>query len=404
MRTAMFRLARTAARYTAWARAMTLDAEALIGMVELSGLTGKGGGAFPTHKKMRLMLAQAGERKVLVVNGSEHEPGSLKDRQLLAQYPQLVLEGALIMAHAVGATEIVVAINRTASSALQAFRDAIDDAGHELRGLTVQVNEVPDSYLVGEETALLEVLEGRDALPRKKPPFPIEHGLHGLPTLIQNVETVAHLPLIVAEGVEAYRSLGVTLCTLGEEFVHAGVHEVRLGTSLYEILYEIGGGLRDGSRIKAIQTGGPSSGFLVPDQFGLLFDAGVLAKNGASLGCAVIRAYSENDCMVEAIARITSFFSAGSCGQCPQCRMETQMLNAIMKQTLNGKGSWRLLDRVGDILKMAEGAGLCSLIKMPVAPVVSGIDLFRSEFAAHIEGACSECAATAGREPLRADA
>ncbi|CAN7466559.1 hypothetical protein LJR029_000707 [Caballeronia sp. LjRoot29] len=108
--------------------------------------------------------------------------------------------------------------------------------------------------------------------------------------------------------------------------------------------------------------------------------------------------------MVEAIARITGFFSAGSCGQCPQCRMETQMLDAIMRQILNGNGSWRLLDRVGDILKMAEGAGLCSLIKMPVAPVVSGIDLFRSEFAAHIEGACNECAAAAGREPLRADA
>ncbi|CAN7466016.1 hypothetical protein LJR029_000706 [Caballeronia sp. LjRoot29] len=223
----MFRLARTPARYTAWARAMTLDAQALIGMVELSGLTGKGGGAFPTHKKMRLMREQAGERKVLVVNGSEHEPGSLKDRRLLAQHPQFVLEGALIMAHAVGATEIVVAINRAASSALQAFRDAIDDAGPELRGLTVQVNEVPDSYIVGEEPALLEVLEGRDALPRKKPPFPIEHGLHGLPTLIQNVETVAHLPLIVGEGAEAYRALGLTLCTLGDEFVHAGVHEVR---------------------------------------------------------------------------------------------------------------------------------------------------------------------------------
>lgn len=403
MKTSMLRLAQTPGRFAAWARAATLDPQQLIGMVDQSGLTGKGGGAFPTHRKMRLMSAQPGARKVLVVNGSEHEPGSLKDRELLAHYPQLVLEGALIMARAVGATQIVVAINRAASTALDAFTAAVDDARGELQGLTVQTTAVPDSYIVGEETALLEVLEGREPLPRKKPPFPIERGLHGLPTLIQNVETVAHLPLLLGVGVDAYRSLGVTLCTFGPEFAHAGVHEVRIGMSLAELIYEVGGGLRDGLRIKAIQTGGPSSGFLLPAQFDLEFDAAVLAQHGASLGCAVLRAYSERECMVRAIAGLTGFFAAGSCGQCPQCRMETQMLDAIMKQTSSGKGSWRLLERVADITKMAQGTGQCGLIKMPVAPVVSGIEYFRDEFAAHIDGTCSLCApAGAHEEPVPA--
>lgn len=401
----MLRLARSPApsvRYAAWARAAALHPQELIGMVDRSGLTGKGGGAFPTHRKMRLMFAQPGEHKVLVVNGSEHEPGSLKDRELLARYPQLVLEGALIAARSVGATRIVVAINRAASAALDAFAAAVEQARGELRGLTVETRAVPEAYLVGEETALLEVLEGREPLPRKKPPYPTESGLHGLPTLIQNVETVAHLPFIVGEGADAYRTLGATLCTLGAEFVNAGVHEIRTGIPLKELVYDIGGGLRDGSRIKAIQTGGPSSGFLVSSHFDLAFEGAVLAQHGASLGCAVIKAYSENDCMVRAIASITGFFSAGSCGQCPQCRMETQMLDAIMKQTLNGKGGWRLLERIGDITKIADGAGQCSLIKMPVAPVVGGITLFRDEFAAHIEGACSRCAAAAVAVPIQA--
>jgi NADH:ubiquinone oxidoreductase subunit F (NADH-binding) len=385
-------LTRLASPYDAWARAARETPAALIDLVERSGLAGKGGGAFPTHRKMRLMLGQSGECKTLVVNGSEHEPGSLKDRVLLASYPDLVLEGSLIMAHAVGATRIVVAINRASEEALGAVKEARARAVLVAPAVGIEIFPVPDAYLVGEETALLEVLEGRDPLPRKKPPFPIECGLNGAPTLVQNVETVAHLPLMVSEGADAYRRAGVTLCTFGAEFVHAGVHEVAFGITLDALVHEVGGGLRDGSPIKAVQTGGPSSGFIVRSDFGIPFEPASLANHGAALGCAVIRAYAEHECMVEAIASDVNFFARNSCGQCPPCRMETQMLDAVLRQTLRGKGKWQLLDRVDDIVRMAQGGGQCGLIRMPVAPIVSGLKFFRDEFAAHIDGNCPRCA------------
>ncbi len=257
---------------------------------------------------------------------------------------------------------------------------------------------IPDDYIVGEETALLEVLEGRAALPRKKPPFPVQQGLHGFPTLVQNVETAAHLPFIMSAGAESYRALGVngrgvTLCTLGAEFMRPGIYEIPLGTPIREVLFDVGGGLRSAEPIKAIQPGGPSSGFLAPPSFDLPLDAESLKAHGSALGCAVIKGYSTTDCMVRAIGGIMDFFAQGSCGQCPRCRMETNMLNAIVKQVLAGKGGWKLLDQVDGLVRLARGQGVCTLINMPVAPITSGLALFRDEFKAHIEDGCPMCTA-----------
>jgi NADH:ubiquinone oxidoreductase subunit F (NADH-binding) len=373
-------------------------------VIEHSGLTGKGGAGFSSYEKMRLMRGQPGERKFLVINGSEHEPGSLKDRFLLENYPHKVLEGALILALIVRADRIVVAINETAAASIDGFRRALQeaqsDATVDFAGIEVCVQTVPDIYIVGEESALLEVLQGGKPLPRKKPPFPIEQGLHGFPTLIHNVETAAHLPLIVAAGADAYRALGihgkgVTLCTLGSEFLRPGIYEIPIGTPIREILDICGGGLRDGSKIKAVQPGGPSSGLLDSSLFELALDAGVLKEHGSALGCAAIRAYSENDCMVREIGQILQFFSHGCCGQCPRCRMETNMLDTIVKQVLAGRGTWKLIEQVDRIIGLARGEGICGLITMPVAPLQSGLSLFRNEFAAHIEGVCRLCGARA---------
>ena len=322
---------RSSGGYHAWSQLSQEGApERLIDIVERSGLTGKGGAGYPTHRKMRLMCAQSAEKKFLVVNGSEHEPGSLKDRSLLEGQPHNVLEGALLSALAVGATDVIVAINETATAALKHFREALVEArgpsGIDFKGIRVAVHPVPDIYIVGEETALLEVLEGKPALPRSKPPFPIQQGVFGLPTLVHNVETVAHLPFIAREGAEIYRALGrhgrgVTLCTFGPEFVCAGVHEIPLGTPLRDVLHDWGGGLRGGSRIKAIQPGGPSSGFLPASLLHLPLDAETLHSHGSALGCAVITAYSTDDCMVRELGRIMHFFAHGSCGQCPRCRV-----------------------------------------------------------------------------------
>jgi NADH:ubiquinone oxidoreductase subunit F (NADH-binding) len=389
--------------YQAWAQVRnTASPERLLQAIENAGLTGKGGAGFSTCRKMRLMRGQPGAQKYLVINGSEHEPGSLKDRFLMENHPHKVLEGALILAFSVQANKIIVAINETAAGPIDRFRSALQevqgDATIDLAGIEVSVQTVPDIYIVGEESALLEVLQGGKPLPRKKPPFPIEQGLNGFPTLINNVETAAHLPLVVTAGANAYRALGrngkgVTLCTLGSEFLRPGIYEIPIGTPIREVLDVCGGGLRDRSKVKAVQPGGPSSGLLDSSQFELALDDEVLREHGSALGCAAIRAYSQNDCMVREIGQILQFFSHGCCGQCPRCRMETNMLDAIVKQVLAGRGNWKLIEQVDRIIELARGEGICSLITMPVAPLKSGLRLFRNEFAAHIEGLCRLCAA-----------
>jgi NADH:ubiquinone oxidoreductase subunit F (NADH-binding) len=389
-------------RYGAWDSARHMvGADEIIALVEIAGLAGKGGAGFPTHRKLRLMRAQPGSRKIVVLNGAEHEPGSLKDRFLLENHAHTVLEGALILAHAVGAGEVIVAINQASPAAARAFAAAVTEAiaaEVDFAGIRVGTVEVPDHYIVGEETALLEVIEGRAALPRSRPPYPIEHGIQGAPTLVQNVETAAHLPSIVSRGLEPHGERerpggGVTLCTLGEELANPGVYEVPLGMPLREILESLGGGLRDGSAIKAVQPGGPSSGFLGSAALDVAFDAASLRDRGAALGCGAIRAYSVDTCMVAEIARIQRFFAEESCGQCPRCRMETGMLDTIMRKVVAGGGSWQLLAQADKLFELAKGQGKCSLIDMPVAPFKTGLALFRNEFEAHIAGNCDLCAA-----------
>lgn len=388
--------------YLAWRRLRaSLSAVELIDLVQEAGLIGKGGAGFPTHRKLRLVAAQPASRKLVVLNGSEHEPGSCKDRYLLEHYPHLVIEGALILAHAIGADTVLVAINESLPACHREFSAALRaavEAGVDFAGITLQVVPVPDTYIVGEETALLEVIEGRKALPRKKPPYPGEQGVNGAPTLVQNIETAAHLPFIVCAGAAAYRALGVngrgvTLCTLGQEFARPGVYEIPLGTPLRHVLERWGGGLRDGAAIKAIQPGGPSSGFLPAADLDLPLDPEVLKQHGAALGCAAIRAYSVDRCMVAEIAQVMHFFAHGSCGQCPRCRMETGMLDTILRRVLEGAGSWQLLGQVDKLIELSRGEGKCSLIDMPVAPIKTGLDLFRAEFDAHIAGTCHLCAA-----------
>ena len=387
--------------YEAWRQvADGTTRETVADLIERSGLTGKGGAGFPTARKLRLMLAQTSEHKFVVVNGSEHEPGSLKDRFLLETYPHKVIEGAMILAHAVAADAIVFAINEGSAKTVACIRHAVAEVTTDpdilSAGIALTVQTVPEIYIVGEETALLETLEGRKPLPRKKPPFPIQEGLNGLPTLVQNVETVARIPFIVSSGAEAYRSLGpsgtgTTLCTFGEEFVNPGVYEVPLGISIRDVLDLWGGGLRDGSPIKCIQPGGPSSGFVMPEDFDLPFDAETLAAHGSALGCAVIRAFSVNDCMVRHIGEVMHFFAVESCGQCPRCRMETNMLDTIVRQVLAGTGSHKLLEKIEGLIQLAKGQGICSLIDMPVAPIRTGLKYFGDEFTAHIEHRCTRC-------------
>jgi NADH:ubiquinone oxidoreductase subunit F (NADH-binding) len=385
--------------YQFWLKPITaISPEQFAHAVQSAQLIGKGGAAFPVHKKVRLMQHQRGPRKYIVINGSEHEPGSAKDRYLLEHCPHKVIEGALLLAHATEASEVIFAVHQNSTAAVVSLRRAISQTkGLKMVSPALSVCMVPDVYVAGEETALLAILEGAAPLPRKRPPFPIECGLHGAPTLVQNVETVAHLPFIINAGASAYcargvNNRGVTLCTLGHEFVRAGVYEVPLGTPVREVVHKLGGGLRSGGAIKAVQPGGPSSGFLPAPDLDVPLDSDALKAHGSALGCAVIRAYSESECMVRAIGEIMSFFARECCGQCPRCRMETGMLDTIIKQVLAGRATAALLQQADRVIELAVGQGICGLIQMPVAPLRTALALFRDEFDRHLHGTCPLCA------------
>jgi NADH:ubiquinone oxidoreductase subunit F (NADH-binding) len=213
----------------------------------------------------------------------------------------------------------------------------------------------------------------------------MQAGLYGLPTLVQNVETLAHIPFILAQGPAAYRSLGVgqagvTLCTFGTEFANSGVRLVPLGISVGDLVYKAGGGLRSGKALKAVQPGGPGSGFLTSLQFDTPFAYDELKRSGSAVGCAAIRGYSDDDDVVHAVAEVMKFFAENSCGKCPQCRMETQMLSRIANQTLAGAGNQKLFKQIPTIINANVGRGICGLIKMPVAPMMTGLERFRGEF------------------------
>ena len=399
IRAALARRSSDAARTTLEV-ARSLLPQQLAEEIGRAGLTGKGGAGFPVARKLDLVRRQAQQRRTLVVNGSEHEPGSLKDRYLLQHRPTTVLKGALIMAHAMGARRVRIAVNQDATEALAALAATLAESAAcgWLQGeggvRDVALVAVPDLYIVGEETALLEVLQGRPPLPTKRPPYPVECGLDGDATLVHNVETVAQLPFIVAGGAEAYRTLGVDghgacLCTFGPEFARSGVQLVPMGISIRDLVYGYGGGLHSGAEIKAVQTGGPSAGFLTSLQLDVRFDGVSLQAAGSAIGCAAIRAFAHDDDMVAVIADLMAFFAKACCGQCPACRMETQMLASITKQTLGGKGNAKLLAQISKLLQLNAGKGICGLIAMPASPALSGLQHFAAEFDAYFAAAAS---------------
>jgi NADH:ubiquinone oxidoreductase subunit F (NADH-binding) len=376
----------------ALALAKEMTTEQLLKLIERSGLTGKGGANFPMYRKVALMQKQVSGEKHLVVNGGEHEPGSEKDRYLLETYPETIIEGALILAFAVNANAIHVAVKKSAADAVAMINLAIERAAVSYRmtrggnPLSVSVVEVPDSYIVGEESALIAALEGQPALPRGRPPFPIESGLHSKPTIVHNVESVGHLPYIVVAGADRYRSLsayglGVTLCTFGPEFKHCGVRLVPLGIPLREVVYRYGGGLGSDEIIRAVQPGGPAAGILSESELGVPFEDRALKLVGSTLGCGAIRAFSRTDDIVSYVAEIMSFFADSTCGQCPACRMETQMLASIMAQVMAKRATEKLLRQVPVIVKNATSKpALCSFVHMPAAMILSALKRFPEEF------------------------
>ena len=391
--------------YQALANAVKAPGEEIIKVISDAGLRGRGGAGFPTGKKWQFTREAPDEPRYLVLNGGEDEPGSKKDRVLLENLPHLVIEGTILGAYAIGAAKAYLYINARYDVALKSINDALVEAnsagyyGSNVLGsdfsLEIEVVSAPHNYVAGEDTAVLEVIEGKKPLPRQKPPFPVTVGLLGKPTAVNNVETLANVAPIVLKGAEWYRKFGTAespgtmIFSLNDDVDRPGVYELAFGTPLRYLIEECGGGIKGGKKIKAIMPAAPSSAFLPIDKIDTPLDHNSMREAGAALGCGVVKLVSEDSCIVEELVKIAEFFAAESCGQCPACRMETNTLAMMIKKVQAGQGGQPIIEQFGKILAFNKGKGFCNLIAMPGPPIESAIKLFPGDFQAHLNtGQC----------------
>jgi NADH-quinone oxidoreductase subunit F len=334
------------------------------------------------------------------MNGGEDEPGSRKDRVLLENLPHLVIEGVVLGAFAVGAAKAYLYINAKYETAIKSVNDALSESkasgywGQKILGssydLDIEIVAAPHNYVAGEDTAVLEVIEGKKPQPRQKPPFPVTVGLFGKPTSVNNVETLANVPRILLKGADWYRSFGTKDCpgtmlfslNETEDVKHPGIYELPFGTALRYLIEECGGGLKDGKKIKAIMPGSPSSAYLPADKIDTPLEPNAMREAGSMLGCGVVHIVREGDSIVDELVRITEFFAAESCGQCPACQMETKSLAMLMKRVQQRQGNAAMLEQFGKLLAFNKGKGFCNLIAMPGPPIESALKLFPDDFQA----------------------
>ncbi|MBI4715007.1 MAG: SLBB domain-containing protein [Nitrospirae bacterium] len=335
----------------------------------------------------------------MIGNGAEGEPGSFKDRYLLHHLPYPVLEGFWIAAWVVGAERAILFICEGFEEEIAAVRRALEEIRHA--GLwtksspplpEIEVFAGPDFYLAGEETALLEILEGRPPFPRQKPPYyPSVHGLFGRPTLVQNVETLANVPAILQRGADAFRQFGTPespgtfLFSLSGDVERPGVYEFPLGTPLREVI-GAGGGVAGGKRLKAVFPGGHSFGLITAAEIDIPLTFETLREAGSGLGAGCVTLLSEERCMVRAALRYASFFKGGSCGQCPPCQMGTHNLTGLLERILEGASHPGTVDSLLRLSGWMPGRGACGLISGAARCVGSLVTRFREEFEAHERG------------------
>jgi len=387
--------------YDALKRALAGSPQDVLDVIVASGLRGRGGAGFPTGQKWTFAATEPGDTKYVVANGGEDEPGSLKDRAVMENYPHKLLEGVILAAYAVGASEAYLYVNSLYTEAISQLENAIAEAsaqgllgtglGRDGFSLAVRLQPASQEYVAGEDTAALEVIEGKRPLPREKPPFPTAAGLFGKPTVVNNIETFAYVPSIVRRGAEWFRSHGTAdnpgtmLFTLPSNVRKPGVVELLVGVSLRELIEVHGGGLASGKAVKAVLPGGPSSGFLSADDLDVAMDRQPLIEKGSALGCGVLRIVEDDQCIVEVADEIAQFFAKESCGQCPQCVMETSLFGRILGAVQKGSAAAPMLEQIAKVGAFSKGKGFCSLIAMPVPPLTSALRVFPGDFAYHIE-------------------
>ncbi|MAT40597.1 MAG: NADH-quinone oxidoreductase subunit F [Ectothiorhodospiraceae bacterium] len=399
--------------YAAAEKAFTrLQPQEICDEVLLAGLRGRGGGGFPTGKKWYMARVQPSEKKYIICNGDEGDPGAFMDQGLMEGNPHAVLEGMMIAARAIGADEAYVYVRTEYPRAVARMRKAVQDAtelgllGENVFGsglnMTINVMEGAGAFVCGEETALMASIEGKRGMPSPKPPFPSQSGLWGKPTVINNVETFATVPLIIKYGAAVYKQLGTEdspgtkTFALAGHVANTGLIEVPFGSTLREIIYQIGGGVTsdDGSLdengFKAVQIGGPSGGCLTKDHLDVPLDYGTVTRLGAMIGSGGLVVMNEQTCIVQIAKFFMQFTQHESCGKCVLCREGTKQMLSLLEDITEGKADDSTIRTLEQLASAVQKGSLCGLGKSAPNPVLSTLEHFRAEYEQHVvEGKCS---------------
>lgn len=386
--------------YTALRKALHMPPDELIALVKDSGLRGRGGAGFPAGLKWGFMPTGP-VTKYVCINADEGEPGTFKDRLLIEHDPHSIIEGAIIAAYAVGAHHAFVYIRGEFFLGAKRWIKAIDEAyangflGKNILDsgfdLDLSVHRGAGAYICGEETALINSLEGRRGDPRIKPPYPAQTGLWNEPTLVHNVETLANIPHIVNRGAAWFKSMGTERSTGSKLFCisghvrRPGNYELPLGTPLRTIIEECAGGMRGERPLKVVIPGGASTPMLIPEQLDTPMDFEAVAQAGSMLGTGAIIVIEEGTCMVEVARRLMDFFAHESCGQCTPCRMGTRRLKEVLTRIVQGQGQPGDPDLLEELCVGIVGHTLCPMGDAAVNPVLSSLKYFRQEYEDHIQ-------------------
>ncbi len=381
-------------------KALGMQPQEVIDEVLASGLRGRGGGGFPTGRKWQFALGSAADQKYVVCNGDEGDPGAFMDRSILEGNPYAVIEGMMIAGYAIGATEGYFYVRAEYPIAVKRLQNAIDQMneagvlGENIMGsgfsFQAHIRLGAGAFVCGEETALLNSIEGKRGMPRPRPPFPAVKGLWGKPTVVNNVETLACIPYILREGAAEFascgteKSKGTKVFALGGKVNNVGLVEIPMGTTLRELIYDIGGGIPDGKKFKAIQTGGPSGGCLTAEHLDEPIDFDNLVAKGSMMGSGGAIVMDEDNCMVDVAKFYMEFIYDESCGKCSPCRIGTKRMLEILTRITEGNGTMKDLEELDEPGAIVKANSLCALGQTAANPVVSTLTHFRDEYIAHI--------------------
>ncbi len=383
--------------YKALEKARGMEPQAIVDELIASNLRGRGGAGFPMGRKASFLAKGTGKPTYLCVNADESEPGTFKDREIMLRNPHRLIEGCLVTAHGIESKNVFIYLRGEYLDVFEVMRAALADVRESglLGDVTIVLHRGAGAYICGEESALLESLEGKRGQPRSRPPFPAVSGLYGSPTLINNVQTIATVPPIIEHGAAWYTAIGpetspgTVVFSLSGNVERPGNYELELGTTLRHLVYDLGGGIAGGRELKAIIPGGSSTTVMTPDLIDTPLDYNSVAEVGSQFGAAAVIVIDDRACMVQMALRSTQFYMHESCGKCTPCREGTRWMVQLLQKLEDGHAEQSELDLLLSVADRVLGKCLCALGDFAAGPVLEYARAFREEFQSHIdEGRC----------------